>query len=87
MRPPRPCAMPESAASGAAMRPPPQMTHRVGMVVPSDSVAWPGPISLTETPSRIRRPRAPAPCDVLVCVGRERSEHRVSEVDEGDLGP
>ena len=47
-----------AAASGAALRPPPQITHRVAIVSPSDSTTWSSAISLTLVPSRISTPRS-----------------------------
>ena len=41
-----------SSANGAAIRPPPQATKRVLIVVPSESFTWPGPTSWTAVPSR-----------------------------------
>ena len=47
IRPPLPCGSPAAPATGAALRPPPQITQRVLIVVRPLSVTWPGPMSVT----------------------------------------
>ena len=56
IRPPLPCGSPASAATGAALRPPPQTTQRVLSTVPSLSVTCPGPMSVTPLPSSSSTP-------------------------------
>ncbi|MEZ4597110.1 MAG: hypothetical protein R3C32_09910 [Chloroflexota bacterium] len=47
---PRLVGRPDADASGAACRPPPRITQRVLIRVPSDSTTWPGPTSVTPAP-------------------------------------
>jgi hypothetical protein len=60
MRPPRPSGTPAAAASDGALIPPPQITQRVAIVVPSASVTCPAPISVTAVPRCMRTPLRPS---------------------------
>ena len=83
-----PAAARPRAASGGALMPPPQTTQRVRIVVPSASVTWPAPTSVTATPRCSRTPLRPEHLgDVVVRAVRERRRAACGRGRRGGSAP
>ena len=73
MRPPFSLGHPELAPIGAPASPPPHTVRCVSIVVPSLSVTWPEPISLTETPQLQLDAASPNCFAAYSCAPRRRT--------------